>query len=318
MSQPKSPVISVVVPVYNEEEVILTSIEALEIVLQDMGVPFEIIVVDDGSNDETLSKVIEHSKEVAGLRTIALPRNLGHMYAITSGLEASRGNFVVTIDADMQDPPIYIQEMYQIAISDPSVEVVQAVRIDRSSDSTFKRFTARIYYKFASAMSGFEVVKDGADFRLMNRKVVNLLTSLPERNRIYRLLIPYFGFETRYIKIKRDKRFAGKTKYSLSKMLSLTMDSFLNFSNKPLKIFTKMGLFSSLLFFTLSLLSILLWAVGDGGLIPGWTSLVFIILFSNGLLLTALGLVGEYVGRIYIQVQNRPRITWKEISKLED
>lgn len=306
--------LTVVMPAYNEQDVIEISILAVEKVLREIGDKFELIIVNDGSIDQTLTKVLAYAKSNEWLRVISLPRNVGHMSAITAGLEASKGDFVVTIDADLQDPPQHIIEMYEVAKNNQDVQVVQAIRKDRSSDTVLKRMTAKLYYRLASLMAGFEVIQDGADFRLMKREVVDFLVNLKEKSRIYRLLIPYFGFETRYINVKREARFAGETKYPFSRMLSLTLDSFFNFSNMPLKFFTKIGLFSSIIFFAASILSLLIWALGDSSLIPGWTSIIFILLFSNGLLLTALGIVGEYVGRIYTQVLERPNVEWRELN----
>lgn len=300
--------LSVVVPVFNEEEVLPISIPIISEILHNLKVRHELIIVNDGSEDNTLMLARELKATLSSIRVIDLPRNMGHMHAISAGLKASKGKWIITIDADLQDPPEIIEEFYKIAKQNPGVDVVQSVRSDRSVDSLFKRLSARIYYGITSRLVGFRVPEDGADFRLMTRQVVDFLIELPEKNKIYRLLIPYFGFNVRYVKIKRKSRAAGKSKYSISRMLALTLDSFLNFSNRPLRLFTKLGVYSSIVFFIMSLASLTFWLIDKGNLVPGWTSIIFLLLFSNAILLTALGMLGEYIGRIYLQVLNRPDV----------
>ena len=306
--------ISVVIPVLNEAEIIEQSILRVRKVLQGLRTTYEIVVVDDGSSDLTLNKLMELKKDIVQLRIIKLARNVGHMNAIAVGLASAKGMYVVTIDGDMQDPPEKITEMYQIAKSNHDIDVVQAVRIDRSTDTVFKRTSASIFYRMAVSMTGIPVIPNAADYRLLKRHVVDFLVKLPEKNKVYRLLIPYFGFNVWLIDIKREQRIGGKSKYPLSKMLSLTMNSFISFSTKPLQFFMKIGLLFSGFFFLAALASVWIWWSGIWSFVPGWTSVIFILLMSNSLVIAAIGLVGEYVARTYMQSLDRPSIKYHEIS----
>ena len=306
--------ISVVIPVLNEAEIIEQSILRVRKVLQGLRTTYEIVVVDDGSSDLTLKKLIKLKKDIVQLRIIKLARNVGHMNAIAVGLASAKGMYVVTIDGDMQDPPEKIAEMYQIAKSNHDIDVVQAVRIDRSTDTVFKRTSASIFYRMAVSMTGIPVIPNAADYRLLKRHVVDFLVKLPEKNKVYRLLIPYFGFNVWLIDIKREQRIGGKSKYPLSKMLSLTMNSFISFSTKPLQFFMKIGLLFSGFFFLAALASVWIWWSGIWSFVPGWTSVIFILLMSNSLVIAAIGLVGEYVARTYMQSLDRPSIKYHEIS----
>jgi glycosyltransferase involved in cell wall biosynthesis len=306
--------ISVVIPVLNEAEIIEQSILRVRKVLQGLRTTYEIVVVDDGSSDLTLNKLMELKKDIVQLRIIKLARNVGHMNAIAVGLASAKGSYVVTIDGDMQDPPEKIAEMYQIAKSNHDIDVVQAVRIDRSTDTVFKRTSASIFYRMAVSMTGIPVIPNAADYRLLKRHVVDFLVKLPEKNKVYRLLIPYFGFNVWLIDIKREQRIGGKSKYPLSKMLSLTMNSFISFSTKPLQFFMKIGLLFSGFFLLAALASVWIWWSGVWSFVPGWTSVIFILLMSNSLVIAAIGLVGEYVARTYMQSLDRPSIKHHEIS----
>jgi glycosyltransferase involved in cell wall biosynthesis len=310
---PKSAEISVVIPVYNEELVIKHSVRRINDVLKSLEVQYEIIVVNDGSTDSTLKVLIEIKRAIENLRIINLPRNLGHMEAITAGYEASVGAYIVTLDADCQDPPEVIVDMYRVITNSIKVDVVQAIRVDRNVDSWFKRNSARVYYWIIKKLTGIAVINNAADFRLVTREVLNLLLKLPEKNKIYRLLIPYLGFRIETVPIIRAKRLAGKSKYSLAKMFRLSIDSIFNFSDAPLKLITRIGFFFSILFLILTLYFLITWILGIKTLVPGWLSIVTLILLSSSLILTSIGVVGEYIGKIYIQNLNRPSTKRNEI-----
>ena len=311
--------LSVVIPVFNEDPVIETSINRIRLILEASRIPFEILVVNDGSTDRTLDVLIGLQK-VAPLRIINLSTNSGHMNALRAGLEASKGEFIVTIDADLQDPPEAIPEMLKMILSTKgeksessnlSFDVVQAYRADRRSDTFWKRKSASVYYDLVRRITGIDVIPHAADYRLMKRNVVNQLLLLPEKTLVFRLLIPSLGFRIATFPIERGERHAGKSKYTNWKMLSLAIDSIIGFTNRPLRFLSIAGLVSSLILLMGSVLTLAIYVFGNT--LPGWPSLVLLILSFNSFLFAGLGLVGEYVGRTYQLVQGRPRTYWSEI-----
>lgn len=312
--------LSVIVPVFNESESILATHEVLSQVLSKMPVHWEIIYINDGSNDQSLQ--ILKSLISPNTRLISLKRNKGHMTALSVGMKESRGRYVITIDADLQDPPSYIPEMYSKAVTRVEnldlPDVVQAVRIDRSADSFFKKKTASLYYKWIRAITGVAITPHSADFRLMSREAVDIINNLHERNKVLRLLIPELGFRIVNIEIVRAKREFGKTKYNFMRMFNLTIQSVISFTTKPLQILAFFGTLVSLVFLFLSFGCALLWYFSNT--IPGWTSLVLLILSTNAALFASIGILGEYIGRIFVQVQNRPEAVYSEIysSKLSN
>lgn len=303
-----SPKLSVVVPMYNEEAVIPLLVERLQPVLEgleyaDSSVTYEVICVDDGSRDRTAELLLEARATWPQLRVVRLLRNAGHQSALTAGLECARGDFAVTIDADLQDPPEVIDAMYRLA-RDRDLDVVYGVRTDRSTDSPLKRGTAHAYYRLMRRLSGPQLPANAGDFRLASRRVLDALSALPEHGRVYRLVIPWFGFPSGEVAYRRERRAAGRTKYPLHRMLSLGLDSVTSFSAVPLRFATFAGLggaFLSLLLIT--------WAVIGrfvGGTVPGWTSLVATVGLFGAIQLLCLGLLGEYVARLFIASQQRP------------
>ena len=308
--------LSIVLPIYNEEAVIDACLTKINEVAKSLNCSYEIIAVDDGSIDMSLELLVSWMKIIRELRVLRLDKNLGHMSAISAGLEASSGEYVVTIDSDLQDPPEHILEMLEL-IDQPDkngirTEVIQAIRKDRSSDSFLKRTTASAYYKIIRVVTGVEVISDAADFRMMSRRVVNVLNSLPEKNKIYRILIPYLGFKTRTIDITREKRYAGQSKYNIKKMFTLALNSMVGFTFRPLRVVGVLGFALSILMLILAFFYFLLYIkYGD---VPGWTSLVLLLLASNALIIASMGLLGEYIGRLYQQSQNRPESLWIELK----
>lgn len=318
--QERQNLLTVVVPAFNEESVIEMSINRIRKILELSGIVNEILVVNDGSTDSTLD-VLCRLKRDGPLRIINLWRNSGHMNAIRVGLENSKGDFVVTIDADLQDPPEAIPEMFRIIsseqdsgasdISGGNCDVVQAFRVDRTSDTLWKKKSATVYYFLVKRITGIDVIPHAADYRMMKRHVVDTLLALPERQLVYRLLIPSLGFRIKQIPIVRSERFAGKSKYTNLKMINLAVDSIIGFTNRPLKILAYFGFLASFVLLCGSFGTLLLFLFGNT--LPGWPSLVLIILSFNAFLFASLGLVGEYVGRIYQLVQARPGPSWNEI-----
>jgi dolichol-phosphate mannosyltransferase len=309
--------LSVVIPVFNEEESIEKCINEVRSVLQLAEIKFEIVVVNDGSTDKTL-EICQRLKKIHQFRLINIAKNAGHMAAITAGLEASRGNLIATMDADLQDPTIDLVEMYRLISTNLNfhagerADVVQSFRKDRSTDSHFKRVTASIYYHLIERIIGFQIIHHAADFRIMTREVVDTLLKLPERNRIYRLLIPKLGFNIIPYPIVRGQRYAGETKYSLRKMIKLSVDSIFAFSYKPLRLLSYLGFFSSFSFLIASIVTLMISILYTT--VPGWPSVALLILSANSFLFAGLGLLGEYVGRIYELLQARTIVNWQEIE----
>ncbi|GAA2491223.1 glycosyltransferase family 2 protein [Winogradskya humida] len=296
-------VLSVVVPMYNEEAVIPALIERLRPALDGLGVSYEVVAVDDGSADRTAQLLFEHGRTWPELRLVKLRHNSGHQAALTAGLHRSLGEWVVSIDADLQDPPETIAEMLSTA-REHGLDVVYGVRSDRSTDTFFKRHTAGAYYKLMRRMVGADVPSQAGDFRLLSREVVDVLKVLPERTPVYRLLVPSLGFSSGKVAYAREKRAAGETKYPLRKMVALAWDSAANFSAAPLRIATWLGAIAFAACIALMIFGVVVYS--NGTVIPGWTSLFLAVLLLSAVQLICLGLLGEYVARIYKTVQNRP------------
>ncbi|RKS80296.1 dolichol-phosphate mannosyltransferase [Motilibacter peucedani] len=298
-----TPVLSVVVPVFNEVEVFDLFAARTRPVLDALGVDYELLAVDDGSTDGTREVLAAAAARWPQLRTLRLRRNAGHQAAITAGLEASRGELVVTIDADLQDPPEVIAELVGAARRE-GVDVVYAVRASRASDSWFKRGSARVYYRVMRRVAGADIPAHAGDFRLMSRAVVRDLLELPERHRVYRLLVPWLGYPSASVDYVREPRAAGRTHYPLSKMVRLGLDSVTAFTGAPLRWATWLGGGGSAVAFLLGLWAIV--ARLAGHVVPGWTSVLLAVLFLGAVQLLCVGLLGEYLGRLFEQAQGRP------------
>jgi polyisoprenyl-phosphate glycosyltransferase len=303
MEHQAAPALSVVIPMYNEEEVLPLLADRLRPVLDSLGEPYEVVAVDDGSRDATPMILAGLQRTWPELRTVRLRRNCGHQAALTAGLHRAFGDHVVSIDADLQDPPEKILEMLAKARAD-GLDIVYGIRTDRSSDTLAKRTTAGMYYRLMRTISGAAIPPHAGDFRLLSRATVEALKQMPEHQPVYRLLVPWLGFPSGEVTYTRAERAAGRTKYPLSKMVRLAVDSITNFSAAPLRLATWLGLTSFLTCLLLVITAIVAFLVGYT--VPGWSSLIIAVLFLGGVQLVCLGLLGEYVGRIYAAVQNRP------------
>ena len=310
----KKPFVSVVIPMYNEEESAAQTLSEVIKSLESYKGNYEIIFVDDCSKDKSI-EVVSKARVNEKVKILALRKNVGHMRALCVGIGRAEGECVITLDCDLQDPPRYIPKLIETYLTANStsqkIDVIQTVRVNRESDSFFKSFTAKLYYRIIRSLTGISITSNAADYRLMSRSCVDSLTMLPEKEKILRLLIPALGFKVKEIEITRDSRYAGKSKYPISKMISLAINSAIGFTTKPLRLLGICGVIASALMLVLSLVFGILWL--QGRTVPGWTSIVFLILSTNAALFAAVGLLGEYVGRIYIQVQNRPEITFDEL-----
>ncbi|WP_040478841.1 glycosyltransferase family 2 protein [Longispora albida] len=297
------PTLSVVIPMYNEEAVIPLLVARLRPALDRIGEDYEVVAVDDGSSDATAAVLAGQLRQWPQLRVIRLRRNSGHQSALTAGLYRARGSYVVSIDADLQDPPEVIEEMLNLARRD-NLDIVYGVRNDRSTDSPFKRSTAGLYYWLMRRLAGKSVPRQAGDFRLLSRVSIEALRELPEPAPVYRLVVPWLGFPSGEVGFFREKRAAGSTKYPLSKMVRLTVDSVTSFSSAPLRLATWLGLVG-----VLTCLGLLVYSVAAqvaGHTVPGWTSMIVAVVFLGACQLLCLGLLGEYVARIYQAVQGRP------------
>ncbi|HVE74994.1 MAG TPA: glycosyltransferase family 2 protein [Mycobacteriales bacterium] len=295
--------LSVVLPVFNEQDVLPLLVERLRPVLTGLAEDYEVLFVDDGSSDATPRVLSALAADWPQCRVVRLARNAGHQVALTAGLDRAGGDWVVTMDADLQDPPEVIPEMLATARAQ-GVDVIYAARPDRRSDSILKRSTAGLYYGLVERVTGVDLPRHAGDFRLLSARVVATLRGLPEQRKVYRLLIPVLGFPSAVVEHPRDMRAAGRTKYSVRRMVLLASDSVVSFSSAPLRVATAIGLATAMLSAVLAL-----WVLGvrfTGNVVPGWSSIVLPVLFLGTVQLLCVGVLGEYVGRIYDEVKRRP------------
>ena len=311
--QPSPVLLSVVVPCFNEEAVIPETHRRLAVALDDVpDLDFEIVYVDDGSRDATLDLLRGLQQVDPRVRVVSLSRNFGHQIALTAGLaEACAGgrDAVVTIDADLQDPPEIIPEMLERWRQ--GADVVYGVRAERAGETVFKRWTAKVFYRLLAGISETSIPHDAGDFRLMDRQVVEGFLAMPERDRFVRGMVTWTGFRQEPVSYRRDARKAGQTKYPFKKMLRLAVDSILSFSLLPLRLaiwigFLAAGLALSGIVYALAV------RIFTDAWVSGWAALFIAILFLGGVQLVLIGVLGEYLGRIYAEVKRRPLYLVKE------
>jgi polyisoprenyl-phosphate glycosyltransferase len=295
--------ISVVVPAYNEELVINETHKRLNDALSSIAVDYEIIYVNDGSRDKTIEILKEIGAKDSHVRILNFSRNFGHQVAVTAGIQNATGNAVVLIDADLQDPPELIKEF--VRKWQEGYDVVYAIRKSRAGETWFKKFTAAIYYRTLRKLIDIEIPLDTGDFRLMSRKVVDSLNAMPERHRFIRGLVSWVGFKQIGVEYERQERFAGETKYPLKKMIKFAMDGITAFSYKPLQLASWLGVYAALIGFV-GILAIIALKFLTQVTVQGWSSLMVVVLFIGGVQLGILGIMGEYLGRIYDEVRGRP------------
>lgn len=301
-----NPDLSVVVPIYNEELVIKEFAQQLKSNLDDLKIQYEVIFINDGSTDS--SQKIINSIIWPELKSFEFQFNAGHMKALEAGLEKSTGNLIITMDSDLQHPPAYIKEFIKNQ-KETGAEVVYGIRDLRKEDGIFKRISAKFYYKLMRKLSGINIRSNAADFRLITKSVRDVLVSLEEENKIFRLLIPSLNFQESQIVFQAEKRIHGKSKYGLKNMGSLAISSVLNFSIKPLRWAIWIGLWAVVL--SLVWISYVLIAQFSGWVIQGWSSLIAAVILFAGVQLFLLGIVGQYIGQIYVSQQKRPKYLFK-------
>ncbi|OQK16714.1 glycosyltransferase [Methyloprofundus sedimenti] len=304
------PLLSLIIPCYNEELVILETIRKIKAFCTEcVDLETELIFVDDGSEDNTLAQLRAAAIKDRKIKVISFTRNFGHQVAVTAGIDAAKGDAVVLIDADLQDPPDVIHQM--IEKWKAGYDVVYGTRSRRSGESAFKRYSAQVFYRLLNKLSDVPIPLDTGDFRLMTRPVVESLKAMPERDRFVRGMVSWVGFKQIAVPYNRAKRFAGESKYPLRKMLRFATDGILSFSTKPLQISIGLGMLAACI-----ALGGIIYAIGmrlfTDTWVEGWTALMIAILFLGGVQLICVGILGEYIGRIYNEVKQRPLYIVKE------
>jgi len=296
--------VSIVTPFFNEKDSIdLFYREICLVIKQVVNIDFEVICVDDGSSDETLARLVSIANSDSRFIVIELSRNYGKEAALTAGIDAASGDAVIPIDADLQDPPELIQDMILEWIN--GAEVVLARRIDRTSDSLLKRKTAELFYKYYNYISDIEIPSNVGDFRLLDRIVVDAVKNLPERQRFMKGIFAWVGFRTVILDYKRKERKKGKTSFSWTSLFKLAVEGITSFSTAPLRIWSVIGIFGSLFSLTYAFW-IAIRTMVYGIDIPGYASLLIAIIFFGSVQLVSVGVLGEYIGRIYIETKKRP------------
>jgi polyisoprenyl-phosphate glycosyltransferase len=295
--------LSVVVPVYNEVEVLVAFYERLTRALERMGDSYEVVFVNDGSDDGSLRVLTELRRRDSRVKVLSFSRNFGHQIAITAGVDHSAGESVVIMDADLQDPPEIIPQL--VAQWRAGFDVVFTVRESRRGESFFKRATAAFFYRLLQRLTSTDIPLDAGDFRLLSRRAVEALKPIRERNRFVRGLVGWIGFSHTAVRFAREPRYAGQTKYPLQRMLRFALNGIFSFSFAPLQLATFLG-------FTVSFLSLayIVYALHlklfTDRTVQGWASIMVAVLFIGGVQLISLGIIGEYIGRIYDEVKQRP------------
>ena len=306
--------ISIIIPMYNEEKVINECYNRIISVCNSVeNYEFEIVFINDGSLDKTqelLEKIAANENRV---KVIKFSRNFGHQCAVTAGLKYATGDAIVIIDSDMQDPPELIPEM--IKLWEQGNEVVYGKRKKRIGESKFKLMSASLFYKTLNSLSDVEIPTDTGDFRLVDRKVVDVINSMPEHNKFLRGLFSWAGYKQYAFEYERKERCAGKTKYPLKKMLKLAADGIISFSTKPLKILGGIGLIAIFISIMILVYALLSFAFEWNDITPGWTSIMVAVTFFAGVQLLSVWMISEYIGRIYDETKQRPQyIIDKEIN----
>lgn len=295
--------ISIIIPIFNEEETIAELYKRIENVLKSLKFDFEIIFINDGSKDSSL-KLLENLRQKDNrIKILSFSRNFGHQIAISAGIDYANGGAAIIMDGDLQDPPELIPKMLEK--HQESYEIVYAKRKTRQ-DAFFKKFTASMFYRLINMLSDTKIPQEVGDFRLMDRKALNGLKQLKEKSRFIRGLTSWIGFKHTVIEFERDKRFAGQTNYPLNKMIKLAIDSITGFSYKPLKIATYVGFSTAMIGFLGGVYAVILKILEPTSTVLGWTTIIIAIFFMGGIQLMILGIIGEYIGRIYTETQNRP------------
>ncbi|MDH7476016.1 MAG: glycosyltransferase family 2 protein [Microgenomates group bacterium] len=300
--------VSVIIPVFNEEKNIQPLLKRLLPIVKKYN--YEIIFVNDGSSDNTVNEIKKYGQKNQKIKLLSFQRNFGHQMALTCGYQYAKGDCVISLDADLQDPPEIIPQMIKKWLA--GAEIVYAKREKRDVDPFFKKMTAQFFYKLINFLSDVQIPTDVADFRLLDRKAVEFLNTLTEQSRFLRGLVAWPGFPADYVYFKREKRLAGETHYPFSKMFNFALEGIVSFSTKPLRLASYLGFISAVIGF----LGIIYAIVGKIFLpsywVTGWTAIFVGIMFMGGVQLITIGIIGEYISKIYKEVQKRPWYLIKE------
>lgn len=295
--------LSVIIPVYNEEKNISIIYERLLKVISQLDITHELLFINDGSRDNSLSILKNLALNNHSVKYIDFSRNFGHQIAVTSGLDICKGNYTVIIDADLQDPPELIIDLYNKMKE--GYNVVYAKRKIRMGESFLKKFTAKMFYRLMDRITTIPIPPDTGDFRIIDRKIINVLKKMPEQQKYLRGQIAWAGFKQTAVEYDRDERYAGNTGYTYSKMIRFALDGITSFSNFPLKFATMTGFIVSGISFLMILYSLYVKLIRNDS-VPGWASLMLVVLFLGGIQLLSIGIIGEYIGRISSNIRNRP------------
>lgn len=296
--------ISIIIPCFNEEQVIEKTIKVFSnLILESRNYKFEIIFINDGSTDKTQDIIEQAIDKYHFIKLISLSRNFGHQKAVSCGLDHSNGDGAVIIDADLQDPPILIFDM--LKKWEEGYDVVYGKRLTRKGESFFKLFSAEWFYKILNYLTEVKIPKNTGDFRFISKNVIEKLKEMPEQHRFIRGMVAWVGFKQYALSYNRDPRYAGETKYPLKKMVKLALDGIFSFSNIPLRVTFYIGCF--ILFLSIILLFYIFYLrFFTDNWVEGWTAIMTSIIFLGGIQLIFIGIIGEYIGRIYDSVKKRP------------
>ena len=306
--------ISVIGPCYNEEQNIDEFISRITKVLEKIKLNYQILLVDDGSKDNTWQKILYYSKQNDKIKGIKLTRNFGQQNAAMAGINYCDSDYVLLSDVDLQDPPELLEEMYNKIIQN-KLNVIYAKRV-KSNESFFKKYSSIIFYKIYNLVSNTKIIEQASDFVLFNKKVLKQIKNIKEKDVFLRGLIPWLGFNSSYVEFERENRKRGLTGWSTFKMLNYAVTAFLSYSSYPMRFSFMLSFVCIVLFFILSIYAIYSYLISD--IVKGWTSLFLIISFFNTIVFFILGVMGEYVGRIYLMNKNKPLFVIDELSEKDE
>lgn len=304
------PQLSVVIPCYNEEDCLAELYQRVSAACAASTERYEIVLVNDGSKDRTWSMIQDFSARDPHVMGVNLTRNHGHQLALTAGLTMARGDRILVVDADLQDPPELLKDM--MALMDQGFDVVYGQRRQRAGESLFKKSTASLFYRVLLRLSETPIPLDTGDFRLMSRRALDALLAMPEQHRFVRGMVSWIGFPQTALPYDREERFAGTTKYPLKKMVRFAIDAITGFSTKPLRFASQIGLILAALGALLVAYVVIAWLSGET--VAGWTSLMAVVVVLGSVQMFVLGVIGEYLGRLYMQSKQRPLFLIQDIA----